>query len=106
MAVRKSPPYLLSCMVSISFSRATASRPPPRPWKPSSTEVTSQSGAGSKPSSLWRGTDGPGLYKTAGMPFVLEMMVGGGMMPMEAMHAATIRSLEASASGNELHRYS
>ena len=42
------------------------------------------------------GTDGLGLYKTAGLPYVLEMMVRAGMPPMEAIQAATIRSAEAS----------
>jgi len=45
------------------------------------------------------GTDGLGLYKTAGISFVLEMMVRGGMTPMEAIQAATIGS--AGASGLE-----
>jgi len=46
------------------------------------------------------GTDGLGLYKTAGLPFVLEMMVRGGMSPMKAIQAATIRSAEASGMEN------
>jgi imidazolonepropionase-like amidohydrolase len=40
------------------------------------------------------GTDGLGLYRTAGLAFVLEMMVRGGATPMEAIQAATIRSAE------------
>jgi imidazolonepropionase-like amidohydrolase len=42
------------------------------------------------------GTDGLGLYKTAAISFVLEMMVRGGMTPMDAIQAATMRSAEAS----------
>lgn len=42
------------------------------------------------------GTDGLGLYKTAAISFVLEMMVRSGMTPMDAIQAATMRSAEAS----------
>jgi len=40
------------------------------------------------------GTDGLGLYKTAGLPVVLEMMVRAGDEPMDAIRAATTMAAE------------
>jgi imidazolonepropionase-like amidohydrolase len=45
------------------------------------------------------GTDGLGLYKTAGLPVVLEMMVRAGAEPMDAIRAATTMAAEVCGLG-------
>lgn len=46
------------------------------------------------------GTDGLRLYETAGLALYLELMVRGGMTPMEALVSATQRSAEAIGVGD------